>query len=53
MQLARRWLGIGLSLGVFALTGIPGWTLPFHASGAGAILAADAADRDQPDSSHA
>ena len=45
MQLVRRWLNIGLSLCVFALTGIPGWTLPSYRFGASAIFAAD---QDQP-----
>ena len=41
MQLVMRWLNVGLSLGVFALTGIPGWTSPFYRLGAGAILRAE------------
>ena len=45
MQLVRRWLNISLSLCVFALTGIPGWTTPFYQLGAGAIFEAE---QDQP-----
>ena len=45
MQLALRWLNVGLCLCVFALTGIPGWIMPSYRLGAGAIFSAE---HDQP-----
>ena len=39
MHLVRRLLPVAVSLCVFALTGIPGWTMPSNATGAGALPA--------------
>lgn len=45
MHLVRRLLPVVVSLCMFALTGMPGWTLPSYAMGAGALLAEE---DDQP-----
>jgi len=37
MHLVRRLLPVAISLCVFALTGVPGWTFPSGAIGAGAL----------------
>jgi hypothetical protein len=52
MNFKRRLLYIGLSLCMFAVTGIPGWTSPFSAVGTGAFFAQaqDQPKQEQPKS---